>query len=137
MLSFKFDWDPLLELHIPILDEQHQHFFKLGRHIEQLLLTSCAGVTNQDLLNLLYELRDYVTYHFYEEERIMEELAFPELEAHKLEHQKFLTYINKIDYTKLCESPFSELCSLRDKMVSWTFTHIVQQDQKLTHYYKK
>ncbi|MBQ6600414.1 MAG: hypothetical protein IIX36_02100, partial [Clostridia bacterium] len=45
-------------------------FFKLGRHIEQLLLVYCAGITDTELLNLLYELRDYVTYHFYEEEKV-------------------------------------------------------------------
>lgn len=137
MLTFKFDWDPLLELHVPNLDKQHQHFFKLGRHIEQLLLVYCAGITDTELLNLLYELRDYVTYHFYEEEKVMEELSFPDIEAHKLEHQQFLKYINGIDYTKLCQHPYEELSLIKEKMVDWTFSHIVQQDQKLAKYYKK
>ncbi|MBP3887996.1 MAG: hemerythrin domain-containing protein [Cellulosilyticum sp.] len=135
MLNFKFDWDPRLELNIPHLDEHHQHFFKLGRHIEQLLLIQCAGVTNKDLFNLLYELRDYVTYHFYEEEKIMEEINFPELHEHRLEHQKFLAYINRIDYDKLCANPYDELKKLKDDMTAWSFTHIVQQDQKLIPYY--
>lgn len=137
MLNFKFDWDPRLSLDIPNLDKHHQHFFKLGRDIEQLLLIQCAGVTNKDLFNLLYELRDYVTYHFYEEEKIMEEIGFPEFEAHKLHHQEFLDYINHIDYDKLCTNPYSELRNIKEDMVNWAFTHIVQQDQKLIPYYKK
>lgn len=136
MLNFKFDWDSRLLLNIPHLDEHHQHFFKLGRYIEQLLLIQCAGVTDKDLFNLLYELREYVTYHFYEEEKIMEEIGFPELEAHKLEHQNFLQYINRIDYDKLCASPYNELLKIREDMVAWAFSHIVQQDQKLIPYYK-
>ena len=136
MLNFKFDWDPILLLDIPNLDNHHQHFFKLGRHIEQLLLIHCAGVTDKDLFNLLYELRDYVTYHFYEEEKVMEEINFPEIEEHKLQHQNFLNYINRIDYDKLCADPYNSLKQIREDMVTWSFTHIVQQDQKLIPYYK-
>ena len=137
MLNFKFDWDPLLELHIPSIDKQHQHFFAINRYIEQLLLIHCAGVTEKQLLNLLYELRDYVTYHFYEEEKIMAEIQFPEIENHIAQHQTFLKYINGIDYTKLCENPYEELTRMREKMVAWCFSHIVQEDQKLKMYYKK
>ena len=91
--------------------------------------------TNKDLFNLLYELRDYVTYHFYEEEKIMKEINFPEFDQHRLEHQKFLTCINRIDYDKLCANPCDELKKLKDDMTDWSFTHIVQQDQKLISYY--
>lgn len=136
MIDFKFDWDPILTLNIPQLDAHHQHFFKLGRDIEQFLLIQCVGVTNEDLLKLLYDLRDYITYHFYEEEKVMEEINFPELEEHKLQHQIFLHYINHIDYDKLCDNPYTELQNLKDYLVSWSFTHIIQQDQKLTHYYQ-
>lgn len=136
MLDFKFDWDTRLELDIPSIDEQHQHFFKLGRHIEQLLLVHCAKVTDQQLLNLLYELRDYVTYHFYEEERFMREINYPELAAHELSHKSFLNYINAIDYTKLCEKPYEELTYIHEQLVNWVFSHMVQEDQKITPYYK-
>ena len=60
MVNFKFNWDPMLELHIPRLDQQHKKFFEIGRDIEQLILIKCAGVTDKQLLNILYDLRDFI-----------------------------------------------------------------------------
>ena len=79
MMNFKFDWDPMLELHIPRIDQQHKKFFEIGRTIEQLLLIHCAGVTDKQLLNILYDLRDFITYHFYDEEAIMEQVQYPDI----------------------------------------------------------
>jgi len=135
MINFKFDWDPLLDLNIPRIDQQHKKFFEIGRSIEQLLLIRCAGVTDQVLLNLLYELRDFVTYHFYEEEVIMEQIQYPNIENHKAEHQAFTQYINKIDYTKLCENPYEELSHIEEHMVELVFSHLVHEDQKIVSYY--
>lgn len=135
MINFKFDWDPMLELHIPRLDQQHKKFFEIGRTIEQLLLIHCVGVTDKQLLNILYDLRDFVTYHFYDEETLMEQIQYPNLAAHKLEHQAFIKYVNHIDYTKLCEQPFNELSSIKDHMVDLVFGHLVHEDQKIVSYY--
>lgn len=138
MQDFKFDWDPRLELGIFNIDEQHQYFFQLGRYIEQLLLRRCMGVSDQDLLNLLYELRDYITYHFYDEEKLMAQIHYPqkELQLHKKAHEGFTTYINGIDYTKLCQNPFEELTIIYDHLAHWVFNHMIQEDQKIAPYYK-
>ena len=135
MVNFKFNWDPMLELHIPRIDQQHKKFFEIGRDIEQLLLIKCAGVTDKQLLNILYDLRDFITYHFYDEEAIMEQVQYPDIEHHKAEHRKFIKYINGIDYTKLCEQPFQELAIIEDHMVDLVFNHLVNEDQKIVKYY--
>lgn len=136
MLYFKFDWDPRIELKIPSIDEQHQYLFKLGRHIEQLLLVRCAGVTDQELLTLLCDFRDYATYHFYEEEKFMTMIQYPYLKEHYEAHLQILHYINHIDYTLLCESPFEQLSSIRDELVRYVFNHMMQEDHKLFPYYE-
>ena len=130
MIDFKFNWDPRLELGIAHIDTQHQELFKIGRSIEQWLLIQCVGATSEDLLNILYELRDFVTYHFFTEEEYMRSIAYPDLEAHHKDHQSFKKYINKIDYEALCASPQKELIKLRDKLVDWIFNHQVQYDRQ-------
>ena len=134
MFDFKFNWDPQLEIGINELDQQHQQLFKIGRCIEQHLIVHCAGATDEGLMAILYELRDYITYHFFTEEEYMEEIGYPDLETHKIQHKRFKDDINKIDYEQLCAEPQSSLINLRDYLVSWIFEHMVHEDQKIAQY---
>ena len=136
MIDFKFDWDPSLELGIPPIDTQHQQFFKIGRQIEQLLLIYCAGATKETLLNILYELRDFITYHFFTEEEYMLSLNYPDIEMHIKEHQTFQAYINHIDYDQLCASPQKALADIKDELVKWIFNHVVHCDRALGEFAK-
>ena len=137
MFDFKFDWDTRLELGLTTIDQQRQQLFSIGRHIEQLLLKQCIGVTDEQLLNILYQIRDYITYHFYEEEAFMKKLNFPELEVHCKLHNEFLIYINQINYTELCDNPMIELSKIKHTIVSWIFQHMIHQDQKIATYYRQ
>lgn len=137
MVDFKFNWDPSLELDIPLIDTQHQQFFRIGREIEQLLLIYCAGTTKKDLLNILYELRDFVTYHFFTEEEYMSSLNYPDIDAHKKNHQLFKNYINKIDYDRLCTSPQKALTEIKDELAKWVFNHMVHFDRAFGEFEKK
>lgn len=137
MFDFKFDWDSRLELDIPHIDSQHQQLFKIGRRIEQYLIFQCAGTTHEDLLHILYELRDYITYHFFTEEKYMIEIGFPDFNEHIKQHQEFKTYINTIDYEKLCSAPTESLHALKDYLVKWIFQHMVHEDQKIAEFIKK
>ena len=64
MFDFKFDWSAEMELGIPILDEQHKEIFRIARNIEQLLIQNCENVKPRDLVNIVCELREFVSYHF-------------------------------------------------------------------------
>lgn len=136
MFDFKFNWDDSLSLGIDKLDLQHRELFRIGRDIEQLLLIHCIGVTEQQLMTILYELRDFITYHFYEEEALMKKIHYPDIQKHIQEHKNFSKYINGIDYTALCASPYVGLKELRDHLVKWIFEHLVAEDQLLGNYYK-
>lgn len=137
MFDFNFNWDGRLALGIEQIDSQHQVFFQIGRHIEQLLLIQCIGVTEQELMNILYDLREYVTYHFYDEETFMKTIHYPHIMQHIAEHESFKNYINSIDYTALCASPYKELTHLRNAIVEWVFEHIVKQDKDIEAYYQQ
>lgn len=137
MFDFKFDWSPSFEIGIDILDNQHKHLFSIARDIEQLLITKCATADDKYLLSILCDIRDYITYHFYEEEKIMLENNCPDYTSHKQAHDACKQYINSIDYGKLCASPEQELLKIRDHLVFWFFEHILSVDKKLSIYAKK
>lgn len=134
MFNFKFDWDYRLELGIEELDLQHQQLFKIGRQIEQLLLKRCLGTTDEYLLKILYELRNYVTYHFYHEENFMNHINFPDKEAHQQKHEELKNYVNQINYTALCQDPNAELPQIKEYLVSWIFQHLIQEDRKISEF---
>lgn len=131
MFDFKFDWDNSLNVDIQIIDEQHQELFRIGRKIEQSILTGCIHLNERDLLNLLCEVREYVTYHFYEEEKLIQELKPHLLENHKNQHDAFVKWVNSINCIKLVQDPVDSLKELKEALKKWLFEHIVVEDKKV------
>lgn len=130
MFDFKFDWSAEMELGIPILDEQHKEIFRIARNIEQLLIQNCENVKPRDLVNIVCELREFVSYHFYEEERMMEKAGFDRIiiKEHKKNHMYFYTYVQQIDLPKMAKDPNGELKILRDNIQDWIFSHMLCED---------
>nr|WP_295685618.1 hemerythrin family protein [uncultured Lachnoclostridium sp.] len=131
MFDFKFDWNDSLILGIQIIDDQHKELFRIGREIEQVLLIGCINLDKQYILNLLCKMRDYVTYHFYEEEKLIKELNIHLLRNHKNEHDKFIEWLNSIDCVKLVEFPQIYLKEIKEILQKWVFEHILIEDRKV------
>ena len=129
MFDFKFDWDSSINTGIDFIDSQHKELFRIGRDIEQLLIARCIGVKDETLLQIVCELRDYVAYHFYHEERLMEMYNFEGIEEHKKEHKMFTEIIMSIDCPKLGEQPFDELKKIKDIITQIVFNHMIKMDQ--------
>jgi len=125
MFDFIFDWRKEMDTHIEIIDFQHKQFFAIGREIEQLITTKCIGVTDEQLLKVVCELRDYVAYYFYEEERMMQQVDYPGLELHKAEHQEGVRKVQMIDFHRLRENPLVGLKAIKDDMQEWSFQHML------------
>ncbi|MDD2971054.1 MAG: copper homeostasis protein CutC [Lachnospiraceae bacterium] len=134
MFDFSFDWHRELEMHIEILDYQHKQFFAIGREIEQLITTKCIGVTDEQLLKIVCGLRDYVAYHFYEEESMMQQMDYPELEQHRKEHQDGVRKVQEIDFHALKMNPLTGLRRIKEAMQQWSFLHMMVTDRRMAEY---
>lgn len=137
MFDFKFDWVNSLNTGIQSIDEQHRQLFKIGRDMEQLLRIQCIGVTDKQLIDIVCELRDFTGYHFYEEERMMEEICYPHITAHKKFHKRCSDFIMKIDVPKLKEHPMEQLKIIRDEVQEWIMNHVANEDATMAEAYKK
>lgn len=131
MFDFKFDWDKQMETHIEIIDSQHKELFKIARNLEQLIMTKCIGVSNRKLYDIVSELRNYISYHFYHEEKLMEEYNYSKYEQHKKEHDAFQKNIMKIDCTRLVFDSNTVLIELKNYIQDWVFNHILIEDFKM------
>ncbi|WP_455718713.1 bacteriohemerythrin, partial [Anaerosporobacter sp.] len=97
MFDFTFDWSKELETGDELIDQQHKEIFQIGRNIEQLIVRECIGVQVHELLSIVCELREYVSYHFYSEEAIMRQYDYSDYENHVNKHLKLKEYIMNID----------------------------------------
>lgn len=131
MFDFAFDWFKELETGDELIDQQHKEFFRIGRDIEQLIVRECIGVQEQDLLDIVCELRDYVSYHFYSEETIMRRQGYSNYEQHVKEHQRFQNYVLEIDCPALAKNPYQELKAIKDMIQEWVFSHMMVEDAKM------
>lgn len=137
MFDFKFDWNDMFNTGIEAIDKQHGQLFKIGRDLEQLLRIRCIGITDKEILDIVCGLRDYTAYHFYEEERMMDEMCYPGITKHKKEHKKCYDYIMGLNLPKIKEQPIRQLQLIQDELQSWIMEHLLQEDVKMTKAYIK
>ena len=137
MFDFKFDWASNMETGYSDIDTQHKQLFKIGRDLEQLIRIQCIGVTDKQLLDIVCELRDYTGYHFYEEERMMQEMNYPRITAHKKFHKKCSDYIMKLDLPKIKAEPMKQLKMIKDEVQEWIMTHVLSEDRDMIAAYQK
>ena len=131
MFDFKFDWQDDLNTQISSIDEQHKELFGIARSIEQLLLTGCINVEFKRLLNIICNLREYVSYNFYEEEMLMRKFNYFDYEEHIKSHEKFKNIIMNIELSKVEEKPYEELKKIKDNIQDWIFQHMMIEDMKM------
>lgn len=131
MFDFKFNWDDTINTGIEVIDMQHKELFRIGRAIEQLVITRCIGMEEKQLLQIICELREYVAYHFYEEEHLMELYNISSLNEHKVEHKKYQDMILSIDLKKFNDHLFDEVAKLKDNITQLVFHHMLTTDREM------
>lgn len=131
MFDFKFDWNDTLLLDIEKVDNQHKELFRIGRDMEQLILTKCIDIDTNQLLNIVIDLREFVSYHFYEEEQLMIRVNYSRYDEHVRDHESYKKKIMDIDLPKLAISPFEELSKIKDDLQEWIFHHMIVEDKHM------
>nr|WP_307990932.1 hemerythrin domain-containing protein [uncultured Niameybacter sp.] len=124
-------WRDYLNIGINIIDEQHVELLKIEHKIEQCLKRRCRMVDSIYLMNLIVELRNYVTYHFYEEEKLIAQINPSELKRHREKHEEFVEVITAIDCSELLNYPESVLRELQIVIREWFFNHIIKEDYEV------
>ena len=124
-----FLWKKEFELGIESIDGQHRRLFEIGNRINELLKAHDDEDDDYyDILNVIYELKDYTVYHFRTEEELFLKYNYSEYESHKEEHDNFIEYLNLVDFEKINENQKAFLNELLGKIVNWVFKHIITTD---------
>lgn len=134
MIDFRFDWSRQFVLNIDVMDREHKEFFKIGRDVEQLIQNNCIGVTDEELLRLIVNLREYTSYHYYDEDQLMIAYQYPKMEEHRIKHTIITKKISDIDIPSLKRDPMSGLKMILDLLHEIVFFHILTEDKDLAEH---
>jgi hemerythrin len=113
-----------------LLDAQHKVILSYMAKVYMYLL---AGKKEKDLFELVDRLDTFCKLHFLDEEKVMEELDFPEIAIHKAQHALFVTHLENFmgRYEELnIAKNIDEFIFLK----GWFLEHIEVFDRKYAEY---
>lgn len=127
-MNDEFKWDESLSVGIKEIDDQHKTLIGYIHQLKSLSYNQDEGIkTLQDILAGLF---NYTVYHFFTEEKIMEDIEYPLYPKHKTEHIEFTNRV--IDYIDVFSNSKvdikDEVC---DFLIKWLQSHIKNTDKTL------
>jgi hemerythrin len=130
----RITWDRNLETGDAEIDGQHRELF---HRIDKLLAASREKRSREEVAQTLTFLGDYVVQHFAAEERMMAAAGYPEYEAHRGEHARFVQEFAILYREFKAEGP-STLFIIRvgNRVTGWLREHIYRTDRSLVEYLK-
>jgi hemerythrin len=128
------EWTESLSVGVDIIDGQHKELF---RRFGDLIDACHEGHGKERIAELLGFLDDYVVFHFGEEEKLMQNYGYPDIESHRHEHA---TFVHRLQYLKQvfhAEGPTQTLVSKTVRiLLNWIVKHIKSVDLELGAFLK-
>jgi hemerythrin len=126
------EWDERYSVGIPWIDDQHKELIRLTND----LYKGCLTGEDAARINFMATIKgtvDYVKHHFGMEEKLLQDIGYPQLAEHKREHEEFVKHIlNEVrsfaDGKKFVPNVFVRY--LRD----WILSHIAVSDRTYAAY---
>jgi hemerythrin-like metal-binding protein len=125
-------WKDAYSLGVETIDNQHQQLFKM---VDSLLVViddhehadykkECA-----DAVSFLY---DYTVKHFQYEEGYQKSIGYKDIEAHKLQHKRFIITVDNFA-KKMVDSEYDMkvVKAFSGSLVAWLNYHVAETDQKI------
>ena len=120
-------WNDSLSTGFDEVDLQHKKLISVINDVHTAMnapkQTYATGMSKA-----LKKLTDYTFYHFDEEEKFMRTHDYPELDAHRKEHQSFIEQVNRQIQTLSQADPEDGYRFYRF-LGSWLLNHIAKSDQ--------
>ena len=125
-----FEWKPEYSVQIPEIDAQHKRLFALAFELHEAM---AQGKGRTVLEQSLAQLVDYTKVHFAKEEQFMGKYRYPELAAHKAQHDQLTAQV--IELQKEFSAGNTMLTvSLMAFLKNWLEHHIAGSDQQYSVY---
>ena len=124
-----FCWKDEYSIGVEKLDHQHQHLFEI---INKLIEQPGSSGDSTLVPEILTELVNYTREHFTDEEELIQEYGYPELEQHKKQHNYFIDTTAELSIS-FVDNKQTTIYEITEFLKLWLTTHILKTDMK----YKK
>ena len=125
-MSSYFEWMDSFSINVPSVDDDHKILVSLTNEVVTAIQQGYGPDTMNDALSRLLE---YTGYHFDREENLMQLHRFPELEAHRAQHNSLIRHV--ILLQRQCRANELDPVKLGEFLIDWLTTHILREDMKL------
>lgn len=128
----QFEWSEIYSVGNERIDRQHQKLFDIANRYDHALQKNTG---QKSLIQIFNELVDYTNYHFQEEEQMMLDCGFPDLNEHKRSHEKLVKLVMYYKQELDMGGMGVEQRAL-DFIKTWLSGHILGMDRKYRDYVK-
>lgn len=129
-------WKESYRVGIDIIDEQHKRLFDIAEEAEKLMEMPEHIDKFDEIINILNELRDYVKYHFEQEEELLLEIKYKKFFEHKIAHNDFIEYIYSLDIEDIDKHQHDRGIKILRVLMDWLVEHVLERDNEWATIYK-
>jgi hemerythrin-like metal-binding protein len=124
----RMQWEPKYSVNVEEMDAQHRKLFDILNHLVGIF----EGDTD-DLLPVINDLVNYLSYHFHQELMVMKNAEYRGFLSHSQEHQKFTEQVHEFlkSYKAGDKYLASEMLSF---LSSWVRDHTLKVDKQYGDY---
>lgn len=130
-------WKESYRLGIDIIDEQHKRLFDIAEEAEQIMELPDYIDKFDEIVRVLNELRDYVKYHFDQEEEILLKIGYKKFFEHKVAHNDFIEYIYSLDIEDIDKHQQERGLNILRILMDWLVEHVLEKDVQWSKVYKE
>jgi hemerythrin len=123
-------WEPSYSVKMNRFDEDHKKLFAMINELHEAML---AGKGKDKIHETVKKLADYTKFHFAAEEEQLAKANYPELSAHRAEHQAFVKRVQKFQQ-EVAEGKLNLSISVGMFLNEWLANHIRKTDHKYSTY---
>lgn len=125
------NWDDSLSVKINSIDDQHKRLVSMINEFYDSILNKAS---NDGLLKLIAEMKNYTVVHFSHEEKLMQQLNYPDYAQHKKEHDLFVAKVLDVE-EKTKNGKLVVSLEITTFLKDWLKGHINGTDKKYTAFF--
>ncbi len=116
-----------------LIDEQHK---ELISRIKQFVICCEEGDGKVKAIKMLDYMQSYTDFHFGEEEKLQESVAYPGFKEHHAKHEEFRHTLKELEeFLSESEGPTDAFVSqVKEKVIDWLFYHIKTFDRSVAEF---
>jgi len=125
-----FEWNDKYSVGYEKIDDQHKELLSIGKELEDLIKYHGGEDIYDSIVESIDRIKEYTIFHFEFEENMLEEGNYKFLDAHKVEHEKFIDQLDGIDLSEIDENQEESIMDIMKFVSKWIFKHIMGTDMQ-------